>query len=274
MIDAMPMRAFGSGRAGFRWLQGWFSAAVETIAPSVCLECGAFAAKGWSCDACFDSCRLWDETWCTGCGLPVDHGHADFCRFGRLPGRPSKLPRQPWTECRSLGAYDGILRSACLAAKRPENTWLVRPVAREWWTRHESWARGLGRSLLVPIPRHWSRRWATGHDPAAVFARSLEKVWARNAPEAGIRTGMILKRTRATPRLASLDADARAGTMRNAFAVSIPKSLRIQDFDSVVLVDDIATTGATAMAAARALVPAGPKNLVLAVIARTLEGTG
>lgn len=274
MIDAMPMRDAKSDRAGFRWVQGWFSAAVETIAPSVCLECGGFATKGWVCDACFASCRLWDETWCTGCGLPVDHGHAAFCRFGRLPGTRSKSPRQPWAESRCLGAYSGILRSACLAAKRPDNAWLLRPVAREWWAFHKSWAEQLGRSLLVPIPRHWTRRWVTGHDPAAAFAVALHDVWSRNLPQAGIRHGTILKRKRATPRLAGLDAEERAGTMRDAFTVEVPKSMRIQDFDSVVLVDDIATTGATAMAAARALKGAGPNNLVLAVIARTMEATG
>jgi predicted amidophosphoribosyltransferase len=67
--------------------------------------------------------------------------------------------------------------------------------------------------------------------------------------------------------LAGKSAVERLETMRDAFRVRPDPGLRGR---TVLLVDDILTTGATAGAAARALKEAGAKRVVVAVLARTL----
>lgn len=264
---------FASG-TWFRRVDDWLTSLGETIAPSICMGCGGFAQRGWVCEPCFGTCRLWDVDWCSSCGIPADHGHARFCpvpaelRRRKINGAPK------WNEIRALGVYDGILRNGCLTAKKAEGAWIARSLAREWWVRHGGWASSLGRCVIVPIPRHWSRRLIEGHDPAYAFASALRAIWAESQGGRDVPLLPLLKRKRATPRLAGLDPAERAQVVDRLFVVKKPKKWDFQDDDRVVLVDDICTTGATAMAAAQACRSAGLRNLELAVIARTMEGLG
>jgi predicted amidophosphoribosyltransferase len=76
----------------------------------------------------------------------------------------------------------------------------------------------------------------------------------------------VLRRVAATERLAELGQTERARVMRRAFRVRPSRRLAGR---TVVLVDDVLTTGATCGAAARALRRAGAERVVVAVIART-----
>ncbi len=255
-------------------LENWLTSIGETIAPSICIGCGGFASRGWVCEPCFGTCRLWDDDWCASCAIPADHGHARFCS-SILKHKPRpKAAVTKWNDFRALGVYDGLLRSACLAAKKADGVWVARSLAREWWLRHSSWASSLGRCVIVPIPRHWSRRLIEGHDPAHAFAAALRTIWTESLGASSVRLIPLLKRTRATPRLAGLDPAERARVVNRLFVAKTPRRFGIQDDDRFVLVDDICTTGATAIAAVQACRDAGLRNLELAVIARTLEGLG
>ncbi|MBI1324053.1 hypothetical protein GC170_12820 [bacterium] len=258
----------------FRRIDDWLTGLGETVAPSICMSCGGFAQRGWVCELCFATIRLWDVDWCSRCGIPADHGHARFCRVPLEIRRRKKTVVPAWNEIRALGVYDGILRTGCLTAKKADGSWIARSLAREWWHRHGAWAASLGRCVIVPIPRHWSRRLIEGHDPACSFAAALRAIWAESLGGREVRLVPLLKRTRATPRLAGLDPAERALVVASLFEVKKPKKREYEDDDRVVLVDDICTTGATAIAAAQACRNAGLRNLELAVIARTLEGLG
>lgn len=264
---------FASG-PWFRRFDDWLTSLGETIAPSICMGCGGFAQRGWVCELCFGTIRLWDIDWCSCCGIPADHGHARFCRVPAELRHRKSSGGPKWNDLRALGVYDGLLRNGCLTAKKAEGTWITWSLAREWWLRHGGWASSLGRCVLVPIPRHWSRRLIEGHDPASAFATALRAVWAESLGSSAVRIVPLLKRMRATPRLAGLDPAERARVVERMFVAKKPKNREFQDDDRVVLVDDICTTGATAIAAAQACRSAGLRNLELAVIARTLEGLG
>jgi len=71
-------------------------------------------------------------------------------------------------------------------------------------------------------------------------------------------------RARATEAQSRLDQAARSRNLRDAFRAR-PIRLPAQ----VVLVDDVITTGATADAAARTLIAAGVRRVILAAVART-----
>jgi predicted amidophosphoribosyltransferase len=75
-----------------------------------------------------------------------------------------------------------------------------------------------------------------------------------------------LQRIRATDRLARLSATDRIEAMRGAFRARRESGLKGR---TILLVDDILTTGATAGTAARMLKQAGARRVVIAVLART-----
>lgn len=121
--------------------------------------------------------------------------------------------------------------------------------------------------LVVPVPLHWRRRLLRGFNQAERIARPL-------ARELGVSFGQPLRRRRATRSQARLARSERQKNPVDAFAVGgwwppEPAARRGVAGRSVLLVDDVVTTGATLHAAARALVEAGAVAVTAVAAART-----
>ena len=114
--------------------------------------------------------------------------------------------------------------------------------------------------LVVAVPLHWRRRLARGYNQAEAVARPL-------ARRLGLPWAAALARERATPAQAGLDRAQRRTNVRGAFRVARGAGpvagLRI------LLVDDVATTGATLHEAARCLRAAGATSVTAVAVART-----
>src|SRR5262249_5673377 len=108
----------------------------------------------------------------------------------------------------------------------------------------------------VPIPLGASRERSRGYNQSAKLAASLGK-----------RRGLAVRldrliRTRDTGTQTLLTPEEREANLRGAFTARAPVPPR------VVLVDDVFTTGATLVAAARALIAAGAKEVSAVTFAR------
>jgi ComF family protein len=115
--------------------------------------------------------------------------------------------------------------------------------------------------VIVPIALHPRRRRERGYDQALLLARVL-------AGHLGIGLGArALRRTRYTSQQALLPAGKRAENVRGAFAANEPKSVAGR---SVLLVDDVVTTGATAGECSRVLKRAGAAQVQVLALARTV----
>jgi ComF family protein len=100
------------------------------------------------------------------------------------------------------------------------------------------------RTLLIPVPLHPSRLVERGYNQAALLAGSVaRRIDAEWAPRG-------LCRRRQTTRQTELDRSARASNVRDAFSVADPSALSGR---SIILVDDVETTGATLGACRAAL---------------------
>jgi ComF family protein len=160
----------------------------------------------------------------------------------------------------ALGPYEGALRELCLRLKHERYAWLA-PWLSELLieARREALASLPADAWVVPVPLHWWRHWRRGYNQAEALARGL-------AGRIGLPLRRGLRRLRATMKLAELSPTERARALHGAFRARRSPGLARS---TVVLVDDVLTTGATCGAAARALKHAGASQVVVIVLART-----
>jgi ComF family protein len=155
-----------------------------------------------------------------------------------------------------LGPYDGLLRTLILKMKQPDGEPVAEAVGTAWAdARADSLAR-LGAAVVVPVPLHWWRRWRRGFNQSECLARAV-------ASRLHLRCRRWLRRTRATPMQTALAPSGRRDNVRGAFRATRAADVRGK---TVLLIDDVLTTGSTAHEAARALRAAGASRVVVAVL--------
>jgi len=113
---------------------------------------------------------------------------------------------------------------------------------------------------VVPIPLHWRRKAKRGYNQAALLAEKLEKM--------GIADRMIepIARKRFTETQTHKNRWERKNSMRHVFVMK--KSYPPVAGQSILLVDDVCTTGATAEACAVLLKKAGALSVDLITLGR------
>jgi ComF family protein len=160
-----------------------------------------------------------------------------------------------------LGPYRDKLRDVVLRLKHAHAEGLAEIVAADWAKHALADLRALGAQCVFPVPLHWWDRWQRGYNQSEVLARGLAR--ALGLP----MHGRGLRRTRRTGKQHQQpSAQARRDNVRDAFRAR--RSLRCTG-QTVLLVDDVLTTGFTAHEAARALHQAGARRVVVAALART-----
>jgi predicted amidophosphoribosyltransferase len=151
--------------------------------------------------------------------------------------------------------YEGAIRTALIAYKERHRRELARPLG----SLLGGAVRHLpdfvpGSAVLVPVPSSARARRTRGGDHVAPLAR------AAGAGDV-VRAVRLVRSVRDS---AGLDVEARAANLREAMSAVAPRSAR-----PAVIVDDIATTGASLGEAARALRAAGWSIAGAAVVAAT-----
>lgn len=230
-----------------------FSCGAEAVCPFPCLSCGAKQGddKNLFCSECMSEFRIISKPRCPGCGGTVD-GVLEYC------GKCMEFDRRPWTGAFALFDLQGAGQQMVYAFKfynRPE---FARPFAS---MAHEvilEEAENTDFDLIVPVPLHWSRTFTRGYNQATLFSEELSRL-------SGIPCRMILRRTRRTRQQARLGRDQRRKNLIGAFALK-------KDIDlsgkTILLTDDVLTTGSTLCAAAAALKDSGAKAIYTMVIGR------
>jgi len=245
----------------------WFTRPAHGLAnllyPSTCLICGAAEDNAAAppptsrislCSRCRDAV-VDSSPACPRCGGPSPQalGLALAC-----PACHKSAPR--FDALVRLGRYDGLLRAAVLKAKRADAEPLAGALARLLAAERRDELTRLQIDWIVPVPMHWTRRFARGVNGAEAIARALG-----GALSAPVKSSW-LKRTRATEPQAELSPAQRRVNVRRAFRAR--QTAPLADA-RILLVDDVVTTGATASAATRALRRAGARFVAVAALART-----
>lgn len=235
----------------------WLDRLVHALLPAPCLGCGrplpATGAALGLCGTCRGSLAPLPREACAVCARPLAaHALPADYRCGACRQRPPAFDR-----LLALWSYRPPLDAVVRGLKFGRLDYLGRHLA-------AALAEALGDRLagcdrVVPVPLHWRRRLARGYNQAERIARPL-------AGRLGLPYAPALARRRATPPQSLLGRDDRLANLRKAFRV--PRPERVRDL-RILLVDDVATTGATLDAAAAALKNAGAAAVTALVAGRT-----
>lgn len=166
---------------------------------------------------------------------------------------PSGVLREPV----AFGVFDGALARALRRFKYADRPDLAVPLGQ--LAARAARGAGLAGDLVIPVPLHPCRLAERGYNQAALLAAEVATALA--LPLAAC----ALARVRHTPQQARLTRLERAGNVAKAFTVPRPRALRGR---RVILVDDVATTGATLGACQEALLAAGAASVAVVVVAR------
>lgn len=226
------------------WRRAW---------PAHCLACGGRGADGRDlCPACH--ARLpWLRAACSRCALPLPAAVPDRVR-DRLCGECLRTP-PPLDAVHAALVYAPPLDRLLPRFKFHGDLAAGRLLAALMCETAPRFPRD---AALVPVPLHRRRLRQRGYDQALELAKPLARACARPLRDD------LLRRARATAAQSRLHADQRKRNLRNAFSVNAGVALPA----SVVLVDDVMTTGATLHAAAKALRKAGVARVEAWVCAR------
>jgi ComF family protein len=157
-----------------------------------------------------------------------------------------------------LGPYEGLLRELVLRMKHASGEGLAELLGSLWAEQSGPRLREIHADVVVPVPLHWWRRLARGYNQSEALAEALA---------AHLRLPCRprwLRRARYSPRQTERTPAQRRENVRGVFRARPRPALRGQ---TILLVDDVLTTGSTVSEAARALRAAGAARVFVAVLA-------
>lgn len=204
---------------------------------------------------------------CVACRVDLPQRTEGFClRCGLIVGVSSdpttlcldcRVAPPPWEGVFFYGPYEGRLKALVLRFKFQAQLGLGE-VLHGLLRRSLEFRAAPAHDLIVPVPLHPRRLRGRGFNQSLELARGLVgRQYGRLEPHA-------LVRVRDTPPQHTLP---RSGRMRNLSGAFLAAPDRVQG-RSVLLVDDILTTGATVRAAAKELKRCGATCVNLLVLAR------
>ena len=231
--------------------------ALDLLLPPRCAACDCpVGVHGELCSACFAKTNYITSPLCACCGVPfgsAEQGGTEAVCPGCRELRPV------FRQARAALRYDEQARRLILPLKHGDRVELASILAP---MMARAGAALLERAdVLVPVPLHRRRLFQRKYNQAAVLAYAVGRLAGRPvAPDA-------LVRTRATAPLEDKTPEERGREVGGSFMARPSRLGRIKG-RTVLLVDDVMTSGATAGACARALLEAGATAVDVLAAAR------
>lgn len=235
----------------------WRAAARALLDLAFAPHCAACGREAWEAGE--------PDALCLACAARVEPLEARCERCGRRAGPLGGLEGcmrcagEHWPVAGIVAgqSYRGVPRELVVALKFAGRPRAAQALAR--WLALALEARGLPGDLLVPVPLSRRRLAGRGFNQAEVLARHVGA--ALHVPV----DAQALVRTRHGPPQSAQRPGQRRRGARGAFAAC---AARVQG-RAVIVVDDVLTSGATALACARALAQAGAAAVVLSAACRS-----
>lgn len=230
---------------------------VDLVFPPRCPLCGAaLATQGGLCSDCWAELAIPGEPCCTSCQRPFGEGAPEGMTCAPCLANP---PVHDGIAAATL--YTEGSRRLVLAFKHGRRIALAPLLARLIAARLSmvgpDW-------VIVPVPLHRWRLWRRGFNQSALLGHEIAK-----ATGASLLVDGLLRR-KATPMLGGLGRAARMRALSGAIALNPARAGQLKG-RSILLVDDVLTSGSTSETCVKVLKRAGAARVVVGCFARVLD---
>ena len=229
---------------------------TDLVFPPVCVVCGNGMEPASSILVCH-SCRTsiaYDGASCGKCGAPCPNSANEndscfHCRKSRLR----------FESACCIGPYREQLREILIRMKQFGQESLAMQLGQLLGAQAARRYAHVAFDRIVPVPANFRRRFSRGVNVAELISFGIERQLA-----CPIRSN-TLRFNRSTSKQGTLSTSERFKNVRGSMTPA--RNCRVSDL-TILLVDDVMTSGATASEAARALYTAGASRVIVAVVAR------
>lgn len=241
---------------------------LSVLFPERCFKCGARGAL--LCEKCVNTLLRYRPR-CVRCARDMCGGGAQnttgvpegsaLCVFCKTHASPSRLPCDEIIVAQSYRTPP--IQKAVRALKYHSAATLQETLAGLLWKKSAFAFDGMvsDNAVIVPVPISAQRLRRRGFNQSALLASAI----ARRATLPFIDQA-LMKIRHTKPQSETPRRSARIANMRGAFAVYRPETIRGK---TVIIVDDVITTGATIIEASRALKHAGARRIIALVLAQS-----
>ncbi len=219
------------------------SSVIEWMFPPRCPVCfrpvmpkGALVHR-----ECERKLQYLQEPICKKCGRPVEP-EEEYCA-------ECMVTASDYDEGRSVFPYHGVAGRCIRRVKREGTEEFVRFFGIQMAASQRGFLIQIKPECIVPVPLHYRKLRRRGFNQAELLARALSR-------ETGIPVRLLLKKTKRTKEQKKLTGKQRRKNVSHSYSVA-EAAIRNKVPESVLLLDDIVTTGSTLNACASALKEAG-----------------
>jgi len=231
---------------------------IDMVLPPRCVITGqAVDIQGMISPEAWKDLGFISDPFCVSCGMPLEF------EVEKNSACVSCISEPPaFDTARSALIYNDVSKSIILRFKHADQIHIVHSFTP--WLKRAGEEMLAGADILVPVPLHRYRLLRRRYNQAALITRALSTSTGITClPDAMLRK-------RATPSQGHLRYGERQKNVHNAFAVNTKHALKLAG-KTIVLVDDVYTTGATVKECAKTLLRAGVAKVHVLTLARVVR---
>lgn len=237
---------------------GYFHAFLDLFYPRSCLHCNRNLNNSFEfyiCNDCKKQVSYISDTQCTRCGATLGPHTRVTAKKGCMVCKGRSFHLDTTT---SITYYEGVIRTLIHTFKYARQTFLSNLLYDIMLQDKKLYEIIPNIDIIVPVPLYWLKKMHRGFNQSELLSRGIRRHFLKPL---SINNLCRIKNTASQTQLSK---SQRQINIDNAFFVKYPELLKGK---KILLVDDVLTTGVTALECSRKLKEAGAKSIHLLILA-------
>ncbi|OGS20010.1 MAG: hypothetical protein A2252_01815 [Elusimicrobia bacterium RIFOXYA2_FULL_39_19] len=230
---------------------------TDFIFPKTCPLCESFINTHGKqlCENCFRKIEFVESLFCQKCGISLKSGGA-HCYHCLHPEKGGKIY---YEYLRGVCVFDGVIKDMVHQFKYARKEYLSKTFSNLMISYLQNNAELLSADIVIPVPLYWYRKFRRGYNQSALLAKQVAQYYRKPLAE------NVIYRKKFTKPQVGLSRAGRLSNIYNAFSIKNPEAVNKK---TILVIDDVCTTGETINQCAKVLRENGAKKVYGLTLAR------